>query len=215
MQEEFPSAEKKTYSSDRTMHVFGIEEIPVMTVNPGSPTTEEDEVKQQLRRRIQELEETVRTLEYRIKELEQRAHDTSPSVISAQIDALLHSNVAVCHGPNSIEHFKEFSMDTVSAEIKQNAPALYQLFQALCHNITMGESDSRDEDHSQDDTKAVTSLSVVLKSRSSKVLGFQLLIGMMLVGRATNRRVRETTLRFNFNYTFDYVIRWHKCNNIM
>ena len=162
-----------------------------MTVNPGSPTAEEDEVKQQLRRRIQELEETVRTLEYRIKELEQHAHDTSPSVISAQIDALLHSNVAVCHGPNSIE-YKKFSLDTVSAEIKQNAPALYQLFQALCNNITMG--DSRDEGHSRDDTKAVTSLSVVLKSRSSKVLGFQLLIGMMLVGRATNCRVRETTL---------------------
>ena len=170
------------------MHIFGIEE---MTVDPGSPTTEE-EVKQQLRRRIQELEETVRTLEYRIKELEQ--HNTSLSVVSAQVDALLRSNVAVCHGPNTIEHFKEFSLDTVSAEIKQNAPALYQLFQALCHNISMG--DSREEDRSQDDIKAVTSLSVVLKSRSPKVLGLQLLIGMMLVGRATNRRVRETTLKY-------------------
>lgn len=184
LQEEFPSAEKKTYSSDRTMHVFGIEKI---TVQPGSLTTEEDEDKQQLRRRIQELEEMVRTLE---RCIEQHVHNTSPSVISAQVDALLRSNVAACHGPNTIEHFKEFSLDTVSAEIKQNAPALYQLFQALCRNISMG--DSRDEDHSQDDTKAVTSLSVVLKSRSSKVLGLQLLIGMMLVGRATNRRVRET-----------------------
>ena len=54
LQEEFPAAEKKTYSSDRTMHVFGIEE---MTVDPCSPTTEKED-KQQLRRRIQELEET-------------------------------------------------------------------------------------------------------------------------------------------------------------
>ena len=50
-----------------------------------------------------------------------------------------------------------------------------------------------DEDPSRDDIKAITSLSVALKSRSTKVLGLQLLIGMMLVGRATNRRVREKT----------------------
>ena len=42
----------------------------------------------------------------------------------------------------------------------------------------------------QDDMKAITALSVVLKSQSVKVLGLQLLIGMMLVGRATSRRVR-------------------------
>ena len=190
LQEEFPTAEKKIYSSDRTMHIFGIEEV---REKPATPTMEEDEEKQQLRHRIRELEETVRTLEHRVRELEQRVHVTSSLVVTTQADQLLHNNMAVYHGPNTITHFNEFSLDTISAEIKQNAPALFQLFRALCHNITIGDL-TTDEDHTHDDIKAITSLSVALKSRSTKVLGLQLLIGMMLVGRATNRRVRETTL---------------------
>ena len=134
----------------------------------------------------------MRTLEHRVRELEQCVHITSPSVITTQADTLLHNNIAVYHGPNTILHFKEFSLDTITAEIKQNAPALFKLFQALCHNVTADEF-TLDEDPSRDDIKAITSLSVALKSRSTKVLGLQLLIGMMLVGRATNRRVREKT----------------------
>lgn len=187
LQEEFPSTEKKVYSSDRTMHIFGIEEV---SDEPATPSTEEDEDKQQLRCRVRELEQMVRTLEDRVRELEQRIHDTSPSVLSTQADTLLRNNMAVYHGPNTITHFKEFSVDIISAEIKQNAPALFQLFRALCHNIAI--RDLTDEDHKEEDIKPITSLSIALKSRSAKVLGLQLLIGMMLVGRATNRRVRET-----------------------
>ena len=185
LQEEFSTAEKKIYSSDRTMHIFGIEQIGEEL---SAPTDEDDEEKQHLKHRIQELEETVRILEHRVRELEQLVHITSPSVLTTQADRLLHGNMAVYHGPNTITHFNEFSLDTISAEIKQNAPALFQLFRALCHNITVTDSRT-DEDHTHD-TKAITSLSVALKSRSTKVLGLQLLVGMMLVGRATNRRVR-------------------------
>ena len=163
LQEEFPTEEKKIYSSDRTMHIFGIKEV---REEPGTPTTDEDEEKQQLRRRIQELEETVRTLEHRVRELEQQVHVTSPLVVTTQADQLLHNNMAVYHGPNTITHFNEFSL---SAEIKQNAPTLFQLFRALYHNITISDL-MTDEDHTHDDKKAITSLSVVLKSRSTKVL---------------------------------------------
>ena len=82
LQEEFPAAEK-IYSSDRTMHIFGIDEV---REEPGTPTMEDDEEKQQLRHRIRELEETVRTLENCIRELEQHVHTTSPSVITTQAD---------------------------------------------------------------------------------------------------------------------------------
>ena len=123
----------------------------------------------------------MRTLKHRVREL---VHITSPSVLTTQADQLLHSNMVVYHGPNSITHFDEFSLDTISAEIKQNAPALFQMFRALCHNVIVNE------DCTHDDTKVITSLSVALKSRSIKVLGLQLLVGMMLVGRATNGRVR-------------------------
>ena len=39
LQEEFPTAEKKIYFSDRTMHIFSIEEVGE---EPGTTTTEED-----------------------------------------------------------------------------------------------------------------------------------------------------------------------------
>ena len=56
-----------------------------------------------------------------------------------------------------------------------HAPALFQMFRALCHNVTV------DEDPTSDDTKLITSLSVALKRRSTKVLELQLLVGMMLI----------------------------------
>ena len=55
-----------------------------------------------------------------------------------------------------------------------HAPALFQMFRALCH-VTV------DEDSTSDDTKLITSLSVALKRRSTKVLELQLLVGMMLI----------------------------------
>ena len=106
--------------------------------------------------------------------------------------------MTVYHGPNTITHFNEFSLDAIASEIKQNAPALFQLFQSLSHNITTDSSESGSQGagmSSNDDTKAVTALCVILKRRSVKVLGLQLLIGMMLVGRATSRRVRQITNR--------------------
>ena len=98
-------------------------------------TAEDGEEKQHLKHKIQELEEMVRTWEHRVRELEQLVHNTSPSVLTTQADRWLHSNVAVYHGPN-ITHFEEFSLDSISAEIKQNAPALFEMFRALCHNIS-------------------------------------------------------------------------------
>ena len=128
LQEEFPTAEN-IYSSDRTMHIFGIEKVGE---EPSTSTAKDDEERQHLKCRIQELEET----EHRVRELEQLVCNTSPSVLTTQVDRLLHSNMAVYHGPNNITHFEEFSLDAISAEIKQNAPALFQMFRALCHNVS-------------------------------------------------------------------------------
>ena len=48
LQEEFPTAEKRIYSSDKTMHIFGIEKVGGGSMS----TTEDDEEKQHLKRRI-------------------------------------------------------------------------------------------------------------------------------------------------------------------
>ena len=60
----------------------------------------------------------MRTLEHCVRELEQCVHITSPSVITTQADTLLHNNIAVYHGPNTILHFKECSLDTIQARRK-------------------------------------------------------------------------------------------------
>ena len=130
-------------------------------------------------------------LKLRISQLEEQlqARLTATSSLTTQADLLLHDDLSVYHGPNKISHFNEFSLESVRSELKQNAPSLYQLFTALSRNTAVGDQHNS-EDECHDDMKAITSLSVLLKSRSVKVLGLQLLIGMMLVGRATSRRVK-------------------------
>ena len=109
----------------------------------------------------------VRNLEHRVRELKQCVRTTSVSVLTTQADHLLQSNMAVYHGPNTITHFNEFSLDSISSEIQQNAPVLFQLFRALSHSIIT--SDLTTEGHRDDDTMAITSLSVALKSRSTSL----------------------------------------------
>ena len=76
--------------------------------------------------------------------------------------------------------------------MKENAPALFQLFNVLSRSDGNEDSPQGTSDNQGDgDMKALTSLSVMLKSRSPRLLGLQLLIGMMIVGRATSRRVRQ------------------------
>ena len=181
----FLSTDKKPASHDRTMHMFGMEEIPSEEVV--LPDVE-DEDKEQLKARIRELENTVTELKLRVSQLEEQlqATLTATSSLTTQADLLLHDDLSVYHGPNKICHFEEFSLESVRSDLKHNAPSLYQLFTSLSRSTAVGDQHNSEDD----DMKAITSLSVLLKSRSVKVLGLQLLIGMMLVGRATSRRVR-------------------------
>ena len=84
VKETFPHTETKASTIDRTMHVFGIEEVEEVqmstTVEPEhtacTTTTAEDAYmysveNRQLKARIRELEERVRNLEYQVRELEQ------------------------------------------------------------------------------------------------------------------------------------------------
>ena len=100
----------------------------------------------------------------------------------------------VYHGPNTIYNFKHFSLDSLRSKLKQTSPALFELFLSLSRKRIVNSGDCADsipEGQSDDDTRAISSLLVVLKNRSAKVLGIQLFIGMMLVGRTTSRRVRQ------------------------
>ena len=189
IEQTFPSTEKKRLSHDRATHVIGLEEA---RQEVSTPTSSVD--KEQLRARIRELEQTVKDLQQRVHQLEEQVQVTS-TTLCTQADKLADRKYAVFHGPNTISHFEEFSLDKIRSEMKENAPLLFQLFNGLSRSD--GNEDSPDspqgtsDNQGDGDLKALTSVSVMLKSRSPRLLGLQLLIGMMLVGRATSRRVRQ------------------------
>lgn len=60
--------------------------------------------------------------------------------------------MAMYDGPNTIDHFSAFSLESIRAEIKQTAPALFQLFTTLSHSAVTG-----DDDQSGDDTNITVS----------------------------------------------------------
>ena len=81
-------------------------------------------------------------------------------------------------GPNTIQHFHEFSMDSVISELQAYAPDVHRLFTS---------DDSRP---CVEEIRATTSLCALLKARSARVKGIQLLLAFMLIARATHRQVR-------------------------
>ena len=92
-----------------------------------------------------------------------------PSKLFLEMNGLLTPNLSLYHGPNTIENFDKFSMDDLVGELVKLAPNLYELFQTLGQTHRHGEGEG-------DDVMAVMSLCTLLKCRSQKVLGVQLLI---------------------------------------
>ncbi len=108
----------------------------------------------------------------------------------------------VAHGPDSPEHFDSFSIDTVITELKTHVPDLHRLF------MTLGDVERNKKDADArpvEETRAVTSLCALLKARSVRVQGIQLLLGFMLVARSTNRQVSINMVDIHFVCTFTNV----------
>lgn len=140
--------------------------------------TREKEEKQQLLDKVQLLEE-------RIIQLEQEKSRGTPQ-LSSEFLSLLQPVHAVYHGPDSIAHFESFSIDAIISEFQQLAPNLYELLKSLGG----GASAANDSDGMQlEEVRVATSLSILLKCRSVKLLGVQLLLTLMLLARATSRQV--------------------------
>ena len=99
----------------------------------------------------------------------------------------LHSLVATSQpqAPDTCEHFCQYSLDAVIAEMKSLAPDLYHLFMQL------GKTSRNVESHetSTEQIEAVMSLCALLNARSMRVKGIQLLLSLMLMARSTNRQV--------------------------
>ena len=160
----FPDTYSKAVGKGRVKHVFGIERA----------TQAQDSTSQ-----CEGLRERVRQLEDRVRELEQHQE------FSHEMNSLLAPNLSLYHGPNNITNFDSFTMDSMVEELVKISPTLYDLFK------TLGQT-SRHADDEGTDVTAVMSLCTLLKCRSQKVLGVQLLITLMLLARSTNKQVRTS-----------------------
>ena len=132
----------------------------------------------------QELKARVQQLETRIAELEKRLG--SREDLDSQMQRALEPSNAVYHGPNSIEHFESFSVDQLFEELRERAPDVFSLFSALAR---VDHHDENQDSSHLTQLRVLTSLCTLLKERSTKVLGIQLLITFMLVARATSKQV--------------------------
>lgn len=162
----FPNTHSKAVGSGRIKHVFGIEQITNLPSTSGH---------------VERLERKVQQLEERLRELEQ------PSQLSRELNTLMTPSLSLYHGPNNVENFEVFSMSSLVSELSKHAPELYEVFQTLGQTARL--KDDRDQTDESYDVMAVMSLCTLLKCRSQKVLGIQLLITLMLLARSTNKQV--------------------------
>ncbi len=199
----FPHATAKRIGKKRVTYIHGIQSTAPASMLP--PTTEDvaqegkaqEDIAQEgvaqvqsdvqrLRQLNTELQRKVEDLEYKIAAMEQQA--TYTTELTTQMFTMMQRGTCIASGPDTQEHFENFSLDAVIAELKAHAPSLYQLFLELGDVRRVARDDS--DAITVQTMKATASLWTLLNARSSRVKGFQLLMGLMLVARATSRQVR-------------------------
>lgn len=184
----FPSSESKKHGKNRHMYVHGID------LNECDPTESSDvhALQQSLsieQKRVQELESQLNQMaEQHQAELEQvRSAANLSETLESQVQQLLHPSRAVYHGPDMLEHFDSFSIDKIITEIRTYAPDLLRLLSVI------GKADRHEDPEVSRvaQLQALSSLTTLLKCRSVRVLGVQLLLAFMLIARATSKQVKN------------------------
>ena len=136
--EEFPSAENVKLGKQRHLYVVGVDKLEKSGAS--STAAGSDDSSERLRLALKESDELPcqnAVLQQRIEDLQQQNDDlqkgldevgrlehslVSTAMLDSQIGQLLSSSLSVFHGPNTIEHFKEFSVDAVIDDLQTNAP---------------------------------------------------------------------------------------------
>ena len=177
VQEAFPHSQRKRIGKERQHYITGIEKaIQQQSSDPMQILQAE---KEQLSIKVQHLEARVQELEAK------NVPSISSHLLAQQMDSLLQHGHHIIHGPNTPDHFHNFSMEAIIDEIRTSAPSVYELFLHLgdTGRNVIGESTSAEQ------RKAIMSLCTVLNARSQKVNGMQLLLSLMLIARATSKQV--------------------------
>ena len=136
----------------------------------------------------EELQAHVKHLEGCIAELERlQSAAIMPERVESQVQCLLNPSREVYHGPDTLQNFQTFSVDEVLSEIRTHAPEVLHLFQVI------GKPDRHDDPETTriSQITLISSLVTLLKCRSIKVLGVQLLLTFMLIARATSKQVEN------------------------
>ena len=178
--EAFPNSESKAYGKLRQKYIFGIQASSTSSSDVTLLLEKEHNRNSQLQLRVQELEARV------IEQAQAVSSAPTRNSLVQQMDDLLTNGCQVIHGPDTPERFQQFSIDSVIDEIRVLAPDVYKLFMELGNtdrNIPLHGG------HDAEKVRAVTSVCTLLKARSVRVKGIQLLISFMLIARATSRQV--------------------------
>lgn len=133
--------------------------------------------------RVHQLEQENQHLKSLIRE-----DSVHPSTLEQEVLRLTLSPVFV-HGPDNLEGFEKFSLDTVLSEVKTLAPNLLSLFNRLAA-AKRNQSDGSDE-VALEGIKALVALCVLINARSRRAKGLQLFMSTMLIARATSKQVNQ------------------------
>lgn len=115
-----------------------------------------------------------------------------PEAIENQVTKLMNPAHCVHHGPDTLDQMEKFSLDAIITEIRAHAPDVFRLI-----NVIGGSDRLADSDITQvTQLRSVSSLLTLLKCRSVKVLGVQLLLTFMLIAQATSRQVYRS-IKYN------------------
>lgn len=210
IKEAFPSTKSKPYGKANHRYVFGLQEQgstqfathASISSNPELVAMLEQERtrSRELEARLIEKERRVHDLEMRVLELDTATFTTA--TLEAQMEGVMNPRLQIYHGPDSIAHLGEFSVKQMIDEVNRQAPDVLHLLSML------GRAPSLVTEPEVSDMQAVSALCALAKGRCEKVLGIQLLIGLMLIARSTHRQVsifNKLTIQTRINnYTTQY-----------
>ena len=194
----FPQSESKQHGRSHNRYIHGIEENKCESTGSSVQLLLEAE-----RKKNEELISRVQHLERENADL--RCAVLQPDVLDSQLQALMNSSHSAYHGPDTVPHFESFSVDSVITELRTHCPDVFRLLN------TLGRVDRCEDPSNAQVTqlKSIISLLTLLKCRSVKVLGVQLLLSFMLIARATSKQVKlfysKTTCTCIYNIFFTYI----------
>ena len=212
--EEFPSSQSIKLGKQRQVYVVGVDRLGASSsaaassddssVCLRSALNKSDNLQCEntiLQQRIEDLQQQNDDLHKELNLLRQREHSlVSTTLLDSQMGGLLSSSLSVFHGPNTVEHFEEFSVDGVIADLQARAPDVVQLFTLLGR---MDRHNDGDDLAPLSQLRVMTSLTTLLKCRSIQVAGVQLLLTFMLIARSTSKQVN---IKIILTVLIEYII---------